>query len=140
MLVDVKPDAPVMREEIFGPILPVLPIADFDTAIRFVNDRPRALALYLFSRNRRRQEEVLQRTSSGGVTLNDTLNHYANRDLPFGGIGPSGMGRYHRRASFDTFSHYRSVQIAGTFPDMPLKYPPYQGKLGLLRTVLRLFN
>jgi aldehyde dehydrogenase (NAD+) len=140
VLVDVPPDAPVMREEIFGPILPVLSIADFDTAIRFINDRPRALALYLFSRNRRRHEEVLQRTSSGGVTLNDTLNHYANRDLPFGGIGPSGMGRYHRRASFDTFSHYRSVQIAGTFPDMPLKYPPYQGKLGLMRQVLRLLN
>jgi acyl-CoA reductase-like NAD-dependent aldehyde dehydrogenase len=140
VLVDVQPDAPVMREEIFGPILPVLPIADFDTAIRFVNDRPRALALYLFSRDRRRHEEVLQRTSSGGVTLNDTLIHYANRDLPFGGIGPSGMGRYHRRASFDTFSHYRSVQVAGTFPNMPLKYPPYKGKIGLLRQVLRFLN
>jgi aldehyde dehydrogenase (NAD+) len=140
VLVDVKPDAPVMREEIFGPILPVLPIADLDAAIRFVNDRPRALALYFFSRDRRRHEVVLRRTSSGGVTLNDTLNHYANRGLPFGGIGPSGMGRYHRRASFDTFSHYRSVQVAGTFPDMPLKYPPYAGKLGLLRQVLRLLN
>ena len=83
---------------------------------------------------------MLRRTSSGGVTLNDTLNHYANRDLPFGGIGPSGMGRYHRRASFDTFSHYRSVQVTGTFVDMPLKYPPYESKLSMLRRVLRLLN
>jgi aldehyde dehydrogenase (NAD+) len=118
----------------------VLPIADFDTAIRFINDRPRALALYLFSRDRRRHEELLRRTSSGGVTLNDTLSHYVNRDLPFGGIGPSGIGQYHHRASFDTFSHYRSVQVAGIFPDVPLKYPPYKGKLGLLRLVLRYFN
>ena len=140
VLVDVTADAPVMREEIFGPILPVLPVADFDAAIRFVNDRPRALALYLFSRDRRRHEEVLRRTSSGGVTLNDTLVHYVNRDLPFGGIGPSGMGRYHRQASFETFSHYRSVQVAGTFPDIPLKYPPYAGKLGLLRQILRFYN
>jgi aldehyde dehydrogenase (NAD+) len=140
VLVDVPPDAPVMRDEIFGPILPVLPVADLDAAIRFINDRPRALALYFFSRDRRRHEELLRRTSSGGVTLNDTLIHYVNRELPFGGIGPSGMGRYHHQASFDTFSHQRSVQVAVTFPDVPLKYPPYKGKLGLLRLVLRYFN
>lgn len=140
VLVDVAPNAPVMREEIFGPILPVLSVADFDAAIRFINDRPRALALYLFSRDHHRQKELLRRTSSGGVTLNDTLSHYVNRDLPFGGIGPSGMGRYHRQASFDTFSHHRSVQVAGTFPDIRLKYPPYDGKLGLLRQFLRYFN
>ena len=140
ILVDVPPDAPVMREEIFGPILPVLRVADLDAAIRFVNDRPRPLALYLFSRGRDRREAVLERTCSGGVTVNDTLNHYANRNLPFGGVGASGMGRYHHRASFDTFSHFRSVQVAGLFPEIPLKYPPYRGKLGLLRRFLRWFN
>jgi aldehyde dehydrogenase (NAD+) len=140
VLVDVSPDAPVMREEIFGPILPVLSVADFDTAIRFINDRPHALALYLFCRDRRLQKELLQRTSSGGVTVNDTLSHYVNRDLPFGGVGPSGMGRYHHEASFNTFSHFRSIQVAGTFPEILWKYPPYGGKFGLLRQILRVFK
>jgi aldehyde dehydrogenase (NAD+) len=141
VLVDVSPEAAVMREEIFGPILPVLPVRDFDAAVRFVNERPRPLALYLFSKDRRLQEELLERTTSGTVGLNDTLNQFVNRDLPFGGVGASGMGRYHHQASFETFSHFRSVQSTGLFPDLPLKYPPYTpGKVALLRRLLRYLN
>jgi aldehyde dehydrogenase (NAD+) len=140
VLVDVSPDAPVMREEVFGPILPVLAVADFDEAVRFVNERPRPLALYYFSPDRGRQRELLRRTSSGGVAINDTLTHWVNRDLPFGGVGASGMGRYHLEATFDTFSHMRSVQVAATYPDIPLRYPPYRGKLGMFRRILRLLG
>lgn len=137
VLADVGPDAPVMRQEVFGPVLPVLAVEDFEAALRFVNERPRPLALYLFSRSREHQRELLRRTHSGGVTVNDTLSHFVNRDLPFGGVGASGMGRYHKQASFDTFSHMRSVQVAGFVPDIAVKYPPYEGRLGMFRRVLR---
>ncbi len=140
VLVDVAPDAPVMREEIFGPVLPVLAVEDFEAAVRFVNERPRPLALYFFSRDRRRQRDLIQRTSSGGVALNDTLTQWVNKDLPFGGVGPSGVGSYHLKATFDTFSHMRSVQVAGTAPDIPVRYPPYAGKLRLFRRILRLLG
>jgi aldehyde dehydrogenase (NAD+) len=140
VLVDVPPDAPVMREEVFGPILPVLAVEDFEAAVRFVNERPRPLALYLFSRDRARQRDLLLRTTSGGVAINDTLTQWVNRDLPFGGVGASGMGRYHLQATFETFSNMRSVQVAATSPDIPVRYPPYRGKLGMFRRMLRLLG
>src|SRR5262249_4889795 len=98
-------DATVMSGEIFGPILPVLKVQDVEHAIAFVNSRPKPLALYVFTNDRAVQTKVLERTTSGGVTVNHTLLHLVNPSLPFGGVGPSGMGAYHGRATFETFSH-----------------------------------
>jgi aldehyde dehydrogenase (NAD+) len=125
VLRDVAPDAPVMTEEIFGPILPVVPVTDVDEAIRFVNERDRPLALYFFSESDAVQERVLEQTSSGGACVNATVMHVAVPDLPFGGVGASGMGSYHGKASFDVFSHRKSVLVKPTRLDPKLAYPPY---------------
>ena len=109
ILVDPPEDIQAMREEIFGPILPVKTYRNLDEAIAYVNARPRPLALYLFTRSGRIIDRVLKETVSGGVSINDTLLHIANDDLPFGGVGPSGMGHYHGREGFDTFSKLKPV-------------------------------
>ncbi|HEY8153526.1 MAG TPA: aldehyde dehydrogenase family protein [Myxococcota bacterium] len=120
-----KPDSPLMTDEIFGPILPVLAVDDVAAAIEYVNQRPKPLALYLFSNDAKAEEQVLSGTSSGGVCVNSTLFHIANPELPFGGVGPSGMGAYHGRATFELFSHHKSVLTRGTRFDPKLMYPPY---------------
>ena len=125
VLAGVKPDAAVMDDEIFGPILPVLPVGDIDEAIRFVNDRDKPLALYAFSRNDDVLARIVSRTTAGGVTLNHAMLHLAVPDLPFGGVGASGMGAYHGKAGFYTFSHHKSVLSKPTWPDPALLYPPY---------------
>jgi aldehyde dehydrogenase (NAD+) len=125
VLSGVKPDAAVMSDEIFGPILPVIGVSDVDEAIRFVNDREKPLALYAFSSSDRTMERIVDHTSSGGVTLNHTILHLAVPDLPFGGVGASGMGSYHGKAGFDIFSHRKPVLSKPTRPDPPLMYPPY---------------
>ncbi len=117
--------ASVMQEEIFGPILPVIPVADVTAAIDFVNEREKPLALYLFSESQAVQERVVEETTSGGVALNATMMHLAVAELPFGGVGPSGIGAYHGRAGFDTFSHKKSVLAKPTRIDPPIAYPPY---------------
>lgn len=125
VLTEVSPDAPVMADEIFGPILPVIPVATLDEAIQFVNQRPKPLALYIFSSNGERAERVLDLTSSGGACVNEVVNHLVPHELPFGGVGPSGMGAYHGKSSFDTFSHRKSVLDKPTYVDPALRYPPY---------------
>ena len=105
----VRWDSPVMQEEIFGPLLPVLEYGELDEAIALVNDRPRPLALYVFSRDRDCLARVLASTSSGGVCINDTVMKVGVTGLPFGGVGESDMGSYHGKAGFDTFSNFRSV-------------------------------
>jgi len=126
-------DAPIMQEEIFGPILPVLAYNTLSEAIALINARPKPLALYCFSRDRRMQEQVLRETSSGGVCINDTLMQFGVPALPFGGVGASGMGRYHGKYSFDTFSHYKSILRRPFWLDLKLRYAPYEGKLSLLK-------
>jgi aldehyde dehydrogenase (NAD+) len=128
VLTDVAPSAPVMQEEIFGPLLPVLPVDDLDAAINFVNERDRPLALYVFTRRADAARDVVARTSSGGACVNATMFHVAVPALPFGGVGPSGMGAYHGRASFDTFSHAKSVLTRSTRVDPKLGYPPYTSR------------
>ncbi|MFP4299889.1 MAG: aldehyde dehydrogenase [Spirulinaceae cyanobacterium] len=118
-------DSPVMQEEIFGPILPVLEYDRLEDAIAAINDRPKPLALYLFSRSREIQQQVLASTSSGGVCINDTVMQVGIPKLPFGGVGESGMGRYHGKASFDTFSHFKSVLKKGLWFDLKWRYAPY---------------
>ena len=125
ILRNVPADAPVMAEEIFGPILPVLTVPDIDAAIAFVNARPKPLVLYLFTNDRAVQTQVLERTSSGGAVVNHTLLHEVIPSLPFGGVGASGMGAYHGKASFETFSHRKAVLVKSTWLDLPILYPPY---------------
>ncbi len=129
-------DAPVMQEEIFGPILPVLEYTDLSEAIALVNAQPKPLALYFFSDNQQHQQRVLQETSSGGVCINDTLVHAAFPAVPFGGIGDSGIGRYHGKASFETFSHQKTVLNRSFLVDLKLRYAPYKSNLKLLKRLL----
>lgn len=126
ILRDVSPDSAVMQEEIFGPILPILPVDTLEEAIEFVNQRPSPLALYLFSNSREARERVLRRTRSGGVCINNVIVHLMPPKLPFGGVGESGMGSCHGRAGFEAFTHRRSVLVQGTRFDSALRYPPYR--------------
>jgi aldehyde dehydrogenase (NAD+) len=125
ILRNVPADAPAMADEIFGPILPVLPVQNMEHAIAFINARPKPLALYLFSSDPLVRESVIERTSSGGITVNHALLHLTVPSLPFGGVGPSGMGAYHGRATFETFSHAKSVLVKPTWFDPSFFYPPY---------------
>ena len=125
ILRNVPTNAPVMADEIFGPILPVLTVRSIDEAVTFVNARPKPLALYVFTKDPKVGEDVLARTSSGGACVNATIWHLANPNLPFGGVGPSGMGAYHGRDSFETFSHRKAVVTKSTRIDPKLAYPPY---------------
>ena len=137
VLRDVTPDAPIMQDEIFGPILPVLTVDSVDEAISFVNERDKPLALYVFSKSAGTVDRVLAETSSGGACVNATMYHVAVPTLPFGGVGPSGTGAYHGRSSFDTFSHAKSVLRKGVKPDPALAYPPYtKAKDKLIRRFL----
>jgi len=125
LLVNTSDDMRVMQEEIFGPLLPIVPYGDLDEALAYINTRPRPLALYYFGYDHNEQQHVLQTTHSGGVCLNDTLLHVAQDDLPFGGIGPSGMGHYHGHEGFLTFSKAKGVFIKQRFNAARLIYPPY---------------
>ena len=134
----VDPNAKVMQEEIFGPILPVIAVPDVDAAISFVNAREKPLSLYVFSKDKAAANKVLRRTSSGSACVNTAIIHLAVPDLPFGGVGESGMGAYHGRSGFDTFSHLKSVLDKPTKPDPPLLYPPYKKvRERLLRRILK---
>ena len=121
---DVRDGAAVMAEEIFGPILPVLPVADVDEAIARINRHDKPLALYAFSRSSATAARIVERTSSGAVCLNGTILQLCIPSLPFGGVGGSGYGSYHGRAGFDTFSHRKAVLARAVHPDLKLAYPP----------------
>lgn len=133
ILLDIGADSPVMQEEIFGPVLPMLPFDSIDGAVAFINGRPKPLAFYLFTGDRHTERELLRRVSSGGCCVNDTVMHLSAPSLPFGGVGDSGMGQYHGRWSFDTFTHWRGVMRKANWPDIRLRYPPYGGKLEIFR-------
>jgi aldehyde dehydrogenase (NAD+) len=130
-------DHPLMGDEIFGPILPVLTIDSIDEAIGIVKQFEKPLALYLFSDNYTVQQKCLNTLQFGGGCINDTVAHFVNTDLPFGGIGNSGTGAYHGKYSFDTFTHKKAICHKVTWPDVPLRYPPYNGKLGLVKQVMK---
>lgn len=123
ILDNVSPDSPVMQEEIFGPIFPVLTFRNISDVTEFVTSREKPLALYYFGKN---GDYVLKHTSSGGSCLNDTIMHIANEHVPFGGVGMSGMGSYHGKLSFDAFTHYRSNIVTPTSVDLPFRYMPYK--------------
>ena len=139
-LVNLSTDARVLHEEVFGPILPIVTIANTDAAIQFINNKPNPLALYWFGKDKKNLQKVLQETRSGGVTINETLLHATVESLPFGGIGSSGIGAYHGKAGFDIFSHRKSIlQVRGflglnLWKGSKLARPPYgKGVERLLR-------
>jgi aldehyde dehydrogenase (NAD+) len=129
----VSHNSKIMSEEIFGPILPILDYDKISDAIAIVNSHPKPLALYLFSNNKQNQEQILQEVSFGGGCFNDTIMHLGNPELPFGGVGNSGMGSYHGKASFDTFSHRKSVLKNSFRFDLKWRYPPYKLTLETLK-------
>ena len=132
-------DSALMRDEIFGPILPVVPYDSLSDAIAFVNARPRPLALYYFDNDRRRADVVVGSTTSGGVTINDVLLHLAQHNLPFGGVGPSGMGQYHGRDGFERLSKKKGVMVQASWPPTALLAPPFDDrKRAILRQIIRL--
>ncbi len=128
LLTEVKPDSPAMTREIFGPILPVITYSELDECISYINARPKPLALYLFSQDEPTQMKVLNSCSFGGGCINDTIMHIAGNSAPFGGVGASGMGGYHGKQSFDTFTHYRTVLEKNLSLDVPVRYFPYSEK------------
>jgi len=137
---NVSMDHKVMESEIFGPILPVLDYENLSQAIEIVNRRPKPLSFYLFSDNRETKERILRETTAGGGCVNDTVVHLSTRSLPFGGVGDSGMGRYHGKAGFDTFSNRKSILKRPFWLDVNLRYPPYGARLPFMKTLLRLFG
>lgn len=140
VLVEANDFSSSMDSEIFGPILPIIEFESFKDAISFVRKRPKPLASYVFSDTDNNINLWQSQVSSGGLCINDTVVHLSSENLPFGGVGPSGMGSYHGRKSFDTFSHLKSVMKRYLFWDLPVRYPPYGGKLSLIRKIFRLFG
>ena len=138
VLKDLSPDAPVMQEEIFGPVLPVMTFRDISEVERFVTDRPKPLALYLFTNSRETADRITGSLSFGGGCINDTIIHLATSRMGFGGVGASGMGSYHGKKSFETFSHAKSVVNKSTWMDLPIRYMPYtKTKDKLMRKFLK---
>jgi len=127
LLTGVLPDDPVMQEEIFGPVLPLITCNTLSQAVEFIRNRPKPLALYLFTKDNSVKKRVFRELSFGGGCVNDTLLHVASSTFPFGGVGASGMGAYHGKASYDTFTHFKSIVDKGIWPDPSLRYRPYSG-------------
>jgi aldehyde dehydrogenase (NAD+) len=129
VVVDPDPAEPLMTDEIFGPILPIMTVQSLDDAISFVNSRPKPLAAYLFTKTKSIRERVIKEVPAGGMVINHLLFHFATNKLPFGGVGPSGMGAYHGKFGFETFSHSKTVMTKTTRPDAgAFIYPPYTEK------------
>lgn len=126
----------VMQEEIFGPILPVLDYQEIDQVLTLIEDKPRPLAFYLFTEDKQLEKQVIEEIPFGGGAINDTLSHISSPRLAFGGTGQSGMGSYHGKAGFETFSHKKAIMKKSTLFDIPLIYPPYKGKLKLLKKIM----
>lgn len=129
--------SPLMIDEIFGPILPIITYQKIEEVAKFINERPKPLAMYVFSKNKRNINYLISRTSSGGMCINDTLSHITSSELPFGGVGESGMGNYHGKAGFDTFSHYKSIMKKSFLLDFSMKYPPYMKLSPLMKRVIK---
>lgn len=136
ILDEVRPDMPVMQSEIFGPVLPVLTFKDMNDLLATLRKFTNPLAMYVFSGNKHRVREMLDQIPAGGVTVNDTLMHFANNGLPFGGTGSSGMGKYHGKFSFELFSNVKPVVYRGTWLDIPVRYAPFKGKLKIIKKIM----
>ncbi|PRP89391.1 fatty aldehyde dehydrogenase [Planoprotostelium fungivorum] len=139
IIIEPEENSKILTEEIFGPLLPVLPYDHLDDVIRYVSNRPKPLALYIFSNSKSNQKKIIEGTSSGGVSINEVVSHVSCSNLPFGGVGDSGMGSYNGKASFDTFSHHRSVLKRSWLPDPAIRFPPFsQGKVSTVKALASL--
>lgn len=139
LIVNPSLESEIMKEEIFGPILPVISYESEEELKKIIDTHPNPLSLYVFSENDAFSEKIIKNFSFGGGTINDTLVHFANPKLPFGGVGSSGMGQYGNKYSFETFSHKKAIVKRGTWIDIALKYPPYQSKFAMIKKVLKWF-
>lgn len=138
VLTGVTPDSPIMQEEIFGPVLPVMTYRDLETCIQYITSHEKPLALYLFTADRAAERRILNTCAFGGGCINDTIVHLTTPHMPFGGVGASGMGSYHGKKSFDTFTHERSILKKANWLDLPIRYHPYtDAKRKLLRLFLK---
>jgi aldehyde dehydrogenase (NAD+) len=126
-----------MDDEIFGPVLPVITYSNLEEAISYINSKEKPLAVYFFSSDRKKQNRIIRETSSGACLINDVILHIANSNLPFGGVGESGTGRYHGKESFRAFSNMKAIMKSGSLVDIPIKYPPFKNKERLIRLFLR---
>lgn len=131
---------PAMQEEIFAPMMVLMSYGDLGKVIEFINERPRPLALYLFSTNKDHQDRMMRETYSGSLVFNDVVYHFTASELPFGGIGESGMGAYHGKYSFDTFSHFKGVYSRSNLVDVPLRYPPYNRSIETIKRLLNMIS
>lgn len=136
VITNLPPDAPILNEEIFGPIFPLIFFTNIDEVIKHVKSREKPLALYYFTGDKKKILKMLKETSSGGACINDTIIHVGNHRIPFGGVGNSGMGMYHGRYGFETFSHSKAVVVSSTNIDIKIKYPPYGNKLNRFKRFL----
>ncbi|KPU42463.1 NAD(P)-dependent benzaldehyde dehydrogenase [Oxobacter pfennigii] len=129
-------ESDVMQEEIFGPLLPIMEFEDLNDALDMVNRHPKPLAFYFFTTSKKNEVHAIRRASFGGGCINDTIIHLSNSNLPFGGVGESGMGQYHGKGSYDTFTHKKSIIKKSNLLDVPLRYPPFRNHLGLLKKIM----
>lgn len=137
ILTNVTDNSTVMEEEIFGPILPVITYENIGGAIDLINSKPKPLALYIFTTKKENEERILEKCSFGSGAINDVVAHLGNHHLPFGGVGESGIGAYHGKASFDTFSHHKGIMKKPLWLDVPFRYAPYKGKLKWIKRILK---
>lgn len=137
LLTEVSLDAPIMQEEIFGPLLPLIPYKTTADALQIIARNPNPLSLYVFTKSRRTEKTFIEKVAFGGGCINNTLVHFTNSELPFGGVGQSGMGRYHGRAGFDELTQVKSVMKTATWLDVPVKYPPFGNRLKLAKMVMK---
>ena len=137
LIANVQPQSPLLNKEIFGPILPIIPFDDIDDCVEHINSHPTPLALYYFTKSRKRANYMINHTESGGMCINDVIIHVANHHLPFGGKRSSGLGHYHGKYSFETFSHAKSVVSTTNLFSLFIKYPPYGDKLRWIKKILK---
>lgn len=137
LLEDVEWTDPVMQEEIFGPVLPILTYTGLPQAIQAIKQLPYPLALYVFTKNKKTEKALIEQVRFGGGCVNNALVHLTNPELPFGGAGYSGMGKYHGKYSFDTFTHQKGMLKTATWLDVPMKYPPFKNKLKMMKMVMK---
>ncbi|WP_024614910.1 aldehyde dehydrogenase [Clostridium sp. Ade.TY] len=137
ILVNIDKNSSIMTNEIFGPIFPILEFDDLNYVIEFINNREKPLALYYFSEDKNKINNIITNTTSGGATINDTVLQVASIYLPFGGVGNSGIGEYHGKASFETFTHRKSVVHRGTFMELPFRFAPFKDKIKLVKKLMK---
>ena len=136
-VIEPNSNAKVMEEEIFGPIMPIIEINSIEEGVNFIKSKSKPLAAYVFSEDKFIQDKLIKEISCGGICVNDTIVHISTATLPFGGVGDSGIGRYHGKTSFDTFSNFKSVMRRTMAKDLPIRFPPYVKNLKIVEKLIK---